>query len=440
MAEADITPPVGYRMAGYFDERFATEVHDPLQAKAFVLRQGRETVALIFCDLIGVSRQTTTNIRARLSRETGIPATHVLIAATHSHSGPLFDDVRRNFLHFRAVERHGKDISEPLDYSQFLQDRIIQAVREAHTRLAPASLETIDVRVDGLTFNRRYLMRDGRVQTNPGAMNTNILSAAGPVDADLAYLLARVRDRLEPLGGLAVFACHCDTVGGTQFSGDFPHYLCRAMKQSFGDQFVSGFAAGACGDINHIDVSRVDSVKGFAKAEQIGATLADRLLREMPSFRKVERPSLAVRSITLTVPLQRVSRKEVEEARTTMASLADPRVAFLDKVRAVKALDLNERGVTWPMEVQVFRLDVDTALVALPGEVFVELGLAIKRASPFRHTVVMSICNDRPGYVPTRKAFTEGGYEAINSRVEPGVGEQLVEAALELLSQIKHAP
>jgi len=104
---------------------------------------------------------------------------------------------------------------------------------------------------------------------------------------------------------------------------------------------------------------------------------------------------------------------------------------------AVKRLDLAQRGANWPMEVQVFRLDSETALVCLPCEIFVELGLAIKEASPFKKTIVISICNDRPSYVPTKKAFTEGSYEITNARVKPGAGEMLVDAAVKLLKEIK---
>ena len=89
------------------------------------------------------------------------------------------------------------------------------------------------------------------------------------------------------------------------------------------------------------------------------------------------------------------------------------------------------------MEVQAIRLDADTAMVCLPGEIFAELGLDIKRASPFKRTIVLTISNDRPSYVPTRKAFAEGSYEVANARVQPGVGETLVETSLQLLREIK---
>src|SRR5438445_11656866 len=82
-AEIDITPPIGHRMAGYFDERLATGVHDPLKAKALVLQQGKEQIALVFCDLVGVSLTITTNARAQASQTTGIPMPHIMICATH---------------------------------------------------------------------------------------------------------------------------------------------------------------------------------------------------------------------------------------------------------------------------------------------------------------------------------------------------------------------
>jgi neutral ceramidase len=103
----------------------------------------------------------------------------------------------------------------------------------------------------------------------------------------------------------------------------------------------------------------------------------------------------------------------------------------------VKIMDLARRGSTCPVEIQVFRLDADTAIVCLPAEIFVELGLAIKKTSPFKRTFVISICNDRPAYMPTEKAFKEGSYEVINSRLQAGSGEKMVETATNLLNQLK---
>ena len=104
VAVADITPPTGYRMCGYFYERLSTGVHDPLHAKALYLHQDDQQAALVFCDLIGVPQTVTDQARAIATRKTGIPSTNILVVATHSHTGPLYFDALRTFLHERAVE------------------------------------------------------------------------------------------------------------------------------------------------------------------------------------------------------------------------------------------------------------------------------------------------------------------------------------------------
>ncbi len=85
---------------------------------------------------------------------------------------------------------------------------------------------------------------------------------------------------------------------------------------------------------------------------------------------------------------------------------------------------------------QVFRISDEVAVVGLPGEVFVDIGLAIKKASPFPTTLVIELCQDDPAYIPTQKAFAEGSYETVNSRIAPGGGEKMTEAAIRLLKEL----
>src|SRR5205814_6960920 len=120
-----------------------------------------------------------------------------------------------------------------------------------------------------------------------------------------------------------------------------------------------------------------------------------------------------------------------------MQTLTHEGAVIMMKAVAVRTVGIAKKGSNWPLEVQVIRLDAETAIVCLPCEIFVELGLAIKKASPFKNTIVISICNDRPSYVPTKKAFTEGSYEVTNARVKSGAGEMLVEAAVKLLKEVK---
>src|SRR5439155_13921605 len=158
-------------MAGYFDERLSTGTHDPLHAKALVLKQGDEQIALVFCDLVGVSLTVTTNARAKASDKTGIPVANIVICATHSHTGPLFDDTRRHYFHEAALAKYGTDPKEKIYYPDFLTERIVKVIAEAQAKLHPATLEVGIAKQEDLSFNRRYWMKDGKVRFNPGQLN-----------------------------------------------------------------------------------------------------------------------------------------------------------------------------------------------------------------------------------------------------------------------------
>jgi hypothetical protein len=240
--------------------------------------------------------------------------------------------------------------------------------------------------------------------------------------------------RNQALATLTVFAMHLDTVGGTNYSADYPYYLEQALRKTLGVNFVSLFGAGTCGDINHIDVT----TKGRRSAEELGTLLAKTMLAELPKLRPIRTPALAVRSAKVEVPLQKYSSEEVAQAARDMAKVGTRDVPFLKQVEVCKIMDIQHRwpGPTLALEVQAFRLSKDIALVTLPGEVFVELGLAIKRSSPFKTTLVIELANDAPAYIPTQKAFAEGSYETVNSRVQPGSGERMVETAVRLLKEL----
>jgi hypothetical protein len=132
--------------------------------------------------------------------------------------------------------------------------------------------------------------------------------------------------------------------------------------------------------------------------------------------------------------------EELEQARTTAVKFGKDAPAFLERVRAYKVLDVAARaGEPLEAEVQVIALGDDLAFVALPGEVFVELGLAVKKESPFRHTAIAELANGSIGYVPTRKAYDEGNYEPVSARCAAGSGEKLVDTAVKLLKELKEA-
>jgi len=434
VAVTDITPPVGYRMSGYFYERLSTGTLDPLHAKAVVLRQGNQRAALVFCDIIGLSRDVSSHARRQAADKTGIAPENILIAATHSHTGPLYKDALRQHFHDIAVAKHGGDPCEKVDYPSELAAKIVKVIMEADAAAKPIQLQTGTIEQQGLSFNRRFHMKDGTVRFNPGVLNPDIVRPAGPIDPQVGVVFFREPDKERAIAAMINFACHLDTVGGTLYSADYPFYLEQSLREAFGENLVALFGTGTCGDINHIDVTRKERLK----TDFIGRTLAETIKAKAAELKPLGEPALAVQSEIVQVPLQRYGPQDIAWARENINKVGTEELPFLKQVEAYKILALEQLGVdTLGLEVQVFRFSRDVAIVGLPGEVFVELGLAIKHAGPFPVTMVIELCQDSPGYIPTKKAFTEGSYEVVNSRIAPGGGEMLVETVVRLLKALK---
>jgi len=437
IAVADITPPFGYRMSGYFNERLSTGTLNPLHAKAIVLRQGNESAALVFCDIIGLSLDVSSRARKLAAEKTGIPPANMLIAATHSHTGPLYFGALRKHFHDLALAEHGSDPCEKVDYAAELAGKIVSAIIEADTAAKPIRLEAGLAEQRGLSFNRRFHMKNGTVRFNPGVLNPDIVRPAGPIDPQVGIVLFREADSAHTAAALVNFTLHLDTVGGTNYAADYPFYLEQSLRETFGEDFVLLFGNGTCGDINHIDVTKTQRLK----TDYIGRTLAETVRAKAPELKHIAEPALAVRTDIVHAPLQHYGPQEIAWARENIKKVGTNQLSFLEQVKAYKILALQMRGgQTIPLEVQVFRLSNDVAVVGLPGEVFVDIGLAIKQASPFPETLVIELCQDAPGYIPTKKAFREGSYETVNSRIAPGGGEMISEAAIRLLKALGPKP
>src|SRR5438552_2214535 len=130
-----INPPEGTPMAGYYSARGANAVLDNLYCKALVLQQGGTRVALVVCDLISLPRRTVTEARKLIEKETGIPSGHVMISATHTHTGPVVarESARDD------LDGGSSDLGRR--YTEALQDLIAQSVAEAKKRLGPARVD-----------------------------------------------------------------------------------------------------------------------------------------------------------------------------------------------------------------------------------------------------------------------------------------------------------
>ena len=409
-------------MAGYYRVRLNQGVHDDLWSKAIVLEHEGTRAALVALDLVSIPERFVADARRRIESRTGIPGAFVMISATHTHTGPEMGS------RLTGVDAATKKIAT--DYHKALPGWIAESVEKAVADLQPAHVSKAVGHEDSISFIRRFRMKDGRVGWNPGKLNPDIVHPIGTIDPVVPVVYFSTPDR-EPLAMYVSFANHLDTVGGMEFSADYPYTLAKQLREAKGPDMLTVFTIGTAGNINHIDVKSSDRQKGHNEAARIGTILAGEVLR---TFRKLEtiEPG-AIQGSREIVPLETapIKPQDPEWAQGVVARYGTPEAApFYEQVHAFKVLDIEKRnGKPIDAEVQVITLGDQIAWVGLPGEIFVELGKAIKIASPFPLTIIAELANGSIGYVPDRRAYRQGAYEVISTRVAAGSGEELVESA-----------
>jgi len=409
----------------YFHDRKGESVRDDLFARAVVVESGGERVALVSCDLISVTAEVVDAARERIRAETGIPPAHVLVCATHTHTGPEL--------------RGSAIVPVCAGWVDALPGRIADAVCRAAGALVPATLRAGSVDVTGYSFNRLFRLKDGTEQFGTRGRDAEVIAAAGPIDPQLQTLSAVGADG-QLLALMVNFALHADVVGGGAanfISADWPGQLARAIAAVYGDDVVTLLLQGTCGDINHAPHGPTHLPRGGpAKTLQLGRALAGAAMVAMERAEPMTHVPLAAVVETLAIPYY----TRDEALRAEVAELK----------RKEKPTDFEayiiERFEAWPHDgeaaavpVQVLRIG-DVGLVALPAEIFVGIGLEIKRWSPMAHTFVVELANARAStYVPTTDQAERGAYGAkpILSRwLCPDAGRRMADAALVLLHRL----
>ncbi|MCC7491913.1 MAG: hypothetical protein IT204_06180 [Fimbriimonadaceae bacterium] len=408
-ARVDLTPPLGSPLRGYFSTRLARAVHDPLQAKALYLQDGPEALAVVALDLCAGDPQLTAAARAAVAAAGDVPPERLVLHATHTHLGPY-------------AAHH----LEPLTAA------VARAVALARRRAEPVRARGGHGREEGLSFCRRYEMADGSIRTNPGVRNPQIVRPTAPIDPTVTALELQHAsgERLVILN----FALHCDTIGGSRISADYPHFVAQRLLASHGPGTELLFLQGCCGDINHIDVTRADQPRGFAMARQIGAVLAGEVDRILARSRRCELAPLRVARRLVPFAVTPPDAAEVAAAREWLANA--PAGTLPQTVAAHRTLLLAARAPEIAAEVFVAGCG-EVALVALPGELFSAFGRQLREASPAPVTLVAELCHDDLKYLPTTAAAAGGAYENWNSLLPSGAGERLTAEATELLRALQ---
>ncbi|MBI4219470.1 MAG: hypothetical protein HY682_04940, partial [Chloroflexi bacterium] len=376
-------------------------------------------------------------VREACAMRTGIPADRIVVAANHVHLAP---PAAPGWIFVKAAP-------DPL-YVDLLRSRVADAVQAAHRNMRPAKLASGAAPTTGITFNRRYLRPDGGVKMVFAQDRDPLMPAAGPVDPDLSYLMFEEPDGA-PIALVTTFSAHNHVTGGSPVPGrPRPQYFHRDFGGRFGDMVrrqmghpvPTAYFAGPCGDTAWQDPAVPPPVDGSAAAWRIGEHLADAFFSHAKGQPRKEIGRLRFANAVLEIPDRPLSESRFCD---DACRGADPEAEALDSVRwPAEEKAIRARGNTvCPVEINAISIGDDIALSTSPAELFVEFGLEIKRRSPFPRTLVVELANGHCGYVPTERAFEQGGYETHRSvyvsRLAKKGGRTIVEKSVELLDKVR---
>ena len=439
-ARVDITPPVGVPLAGYYHRRVSDGVLDPLYARCLAISDG-ETRALVFSiDNVHLSNEMYDEVRAAVSRRTGLPLEAVFLACTHTHTGPVSRVPKK------AAPSGASKAPDDADFTQasnkLTAERCADAGEQALADLAPAKIMIGRGEAKGISFVRRYKMKDGTVRTNPGVGNPNIERADGEPDEQL-QLVRFVREG-KPEIALVNFQCHPDSIGGTKISADWPGLSCGYLEAAMSGSVRAIFVNGAEGDTNGVNVNGEAVKKGYERAKHMARVVAGAALAAWGRCETVDAGKISTRAFGVKAATNKGTEEEAKKARECVNLHKAGRISEIPlgigKSRTATVAEayriLHTRHMPDEVELPVSMVSIgkSIAFCGFPGEPFTWMGKEVKERSPFRMTIPACCVNGSYGYFPVKSAFTTGGYENATARYRAGTAEKLVAAALKELA------
>jgi hypothetical protein len=441
-AAVDITPTnLPIRTAGNLTLTVVKKVHDPLHSRALVLDDGSTRLAIAVVDSCMIAREELDEAKAAASRATGIPIENMLISATHTHTAPA------------VYGCHGND-AEP-DYRAWLIPRISDSIVQAWRNLEPARVGWGKRDLDTFVHCRRWIMQPGTaihpdpvftgqptnlVMMNPGHANTNKICQTGPVDPAVTVLSLQTREG-KPLALLANYSTHYANAPGQEISADYFGEFCELIAQDLkADELNPGFVAlmsnGTSGDANCSDFTKTNWPVNPAI---VAKAMATTVMQALADLKYHEWVPLAVSEKRVVFNVRLPTKEQVAEAREYLATKVGQRpTRSWEENYARETTLMADWPATKELKLQALRIG-EFGIGGIPCETYGSTGLAIKQASPFALTMVISLANGCSGYLPPPDQFPLGGYttwRARTSYLETGTEPKIVTSLNELLQQI----
>ena len=401
-SRCDITPEVPVSLAGYFNIRIWDEVLDTLEARAIVFKQSGKYAAIVNMDLISSAQSLVDRIWGKIADLTMFNEENLLFCSTHTHTGP---EIRR------------QDLAGSVESAEKIANAVSKALRAALADLQPAELVQGAAYDNRFIFNRRYWMKSGGVVTNPGKLNPDILRPEGTVDAEIPMVGVKRNGVLSLL--FANIVNHSDTIGGCKVSADWPGFARRIIESQMAENFMFVPVIGTAGNINHFDVSTNMDQTCYAEAERIGTGIASTILKALDSLKPCCDMPLETRFARVYCPAHEVSDAEYAQACATVEKYKDePDVSKADDLTSEDLAKKLPKVLKYFAQQMILLRDEPkaanfplvgiffggNAIIGLPGEPFVEIGLEIKKKIFNDYNTLVA------GHGPTGNAKLGGGY------------------------------
>lgn len=450
-ARVNVTPPLGIGMIGYYKPRYAQGILDELEINALALSCGEDKVVLLSFDTNCVNTDVADKYRKCISETTGLCKEAILIHATHTHTGPFLSREDSKEINFLSPDVQN---SKEQQYGDWVCQRMADAALLALNDLKPAQMGWGVGNAPNVAFVRRFRMKDGSIQTNPGVNNPEIKEPIGEVD-ERVNVLRFDREGAETIV-LVNFGNHPDTVGGSMISGDWPTLLRHTVEQSL-DNTKCLFFNGAQGDVNHVNVHPTggflndtfhdfdDVSRGYGHAKYIGRVLAGAVLQVYDKVKYVEVNSLRYMQRKIQVPSNMPKTQELSEAYRIIAlheagrdnELPYTGMMLTTVVAEAARMILLEHGPEF-FDLELFGVAIgDVALIGIPGEPFSAVGRRLKDTQDWGLVLPICLANGACGYFPMKEAYDEGGYEARSSKYGVGVAEKIIEEGKQLMRELQ---
>ncbi|MDZ4857979.1 MAG: hypothetical protein SGI88_03275 [Candidatus Hydrogenedentes bacterium] len=440
-ATANITPWLGVSISGGMSDRTAAHIHDELHVRCLVLDDGTAKIVIATVDSCMVPREIVLDAKQRIADSLAIPADHVLISATHTHEAPCASPVFQ---------------SDPdPDYQKYLSVKIADGVRCAANNLAPAKIAWGAASVPDQVFNRRWKMKEGTIGANPFGVidnvvmnppraSENLVEPSGPTDPEVRFIFVKSADE-RPIALFANYSLHY--VGGEgpgHISADYFGMFADRIQELLGADrrdppFVGAMTNGTSGNINNVNFAiPAEEKQPYEQMRHVADAVASEVFRATRSVEWHDHISLDAASQELNLGVRKPSPEEIDVAKEIVRKAEGRAMKTLPEIYARETVLLAEYPDTVPVMVQALRIG-SLGVVAIPCEVFVEIGLAIKADSALKPAFTIELANGYNGYLPTVAHHELGGYEtwrARSSYLEVGAADKVQATALELLAQL----